>query len=279
MLALAAVMTSCSGGKSEADGMTKEEKAEKRVKDSLALKVGVMQTIDCLPAFLAKDEGIFDSLGVDVRLYHYTSMLDYDAALAKKRISGVYSDTKYVERLNKAVGVELERMKTFDSRWQLVANKRSRLHNVKQLEDKIVAVTRYSVADFLSNRMADSVKLGADKMFKVQVNDVDTRLKMLLNSEIDAAWLPEPQASVATALGCNVLASSDSRGERFSVLAFTSASLADKRVKSQIDLFLKGCEVAEQRIKKGGEKYYVGLVKRYYKYEQKTRGNGKRRTN
>lgn len=55
------VIGGCSGGEGESNRRTKEEIQKQRTADSLALKVGVMQTMDCLPAFVARDEGVFDS--------------------------------------------------------------------------------------------------------------------------------------------------------------------------------------------------------------------------
>ena len=88
------IATGCSSGENTATRKSKEEIAAERKKDSLALKVGVAQTINCLPAFVAQDEGIFDSLGVDVRLRHYTSMLDCDVSLRRHTIEGVYRREK-----------------------------------------------------------------------------------------------------------------------------------------------------------------------------------------
>lgn len=81
--------------------------------------------------------------------------------------------------------------------WKLVANRKSRVTKINQLSDKLVAMTRFSATDFLCDKMSDSIKGKKEEFFRVQVNDVDIRLKMLQNGEIDAAWLTEPQASVA----------------------------------------------------------------------------------
>lgn len=270
ILAIAVIaFCGCSQGNEASHKMTAKEKAEQHLKDSLALKVGVLQTADCLPAFVAKDEGIFDSLGVDVKLVHFTSMLDYNSSLKENKLQGVFSDSKYIEYINKTSNLSMQDVKTFDMRWQLVANRRSRLLHLNQFTDKIIAMSRYSVTDYLCDRLTDSVRLDKERVFKVQVNDVDTRLEMLINNEIDAAWLPEPQASVAIGNGNNVLMRSDSRGEKFAVLAFTSTSLNDKRIKQQIDTFEKAYDLALKKIQKGEKKYYATLVERYFRYKLK----------
>lgn len=259
----------CSDNAEVAKKKTAAELAEQRKADSLALKVGTMQTIDCLPAFVAKDEGIFDSLGVDVRLYHYTSMLDYDNSLKNGKIEGVFTDAKHMEYVNGKYGLGMQQVMQYDMQWQLVANRKSRIRQARQLTDKIVAMSRCSVTDYLCDRLEDSVKLNKERVFRVQVNDVDIRLKMLLNNEIDAAWLPEPQATVAIGAGNDVLMNSGGRGERFAVLAFSSKALGDKRRKQQVELFKKAYGIALEKIDKGGKKYYDYLIEHYYKYKNK----------
>ena len=128
-------------------------------------------------------------------------------------------------------------------------------------------MTRFSATDFLCDRMVDSVKLNKERVFRIQVNDVDLRLNMLLNNEIDAAWLPEPQASVAKRKGHNVLMQSGRGGEKLAVLAFTDRAMTDSRRKEQIDLFVKAYGIAQERINKGGRSYYRQLVKKYFNYQ------------
>lgn len=259
----------CSESEETARRRTRAEMEAQQVKDSLALKVGVMQRVDCLPAFVAQNEGLFDSLGVDVRLFHYTSMLDYDKALDKGNLEGVFSDKKHVEYINKAFGMDMRQVKEFDTPWLLVANRKSRLRRLNQYSDKMVAMSRCSVTDYLCDRMIDSVKLSAERVFRIQINDVDLRLKMLINNEIDGAWLPEPQASVAVAHGNNVLMRSDARGEKFAVLVFTGKAFGDARRREQIKLFQKAYDMASDKIARGGEKYRRSLVKHYFKYNLK----------
>lgn len=257
----------CSSSNTSSHKQTPEEIAAQRQKDSLALKIGVRQTIDCLPAFVAADDGICDSLGVDVRLWHFSSMLDCNEALKNKKLNGAFTDVKRVEYLNNRYALGLQSMKRFDTRWQLMANKMSRLQSVKQLKEKMVAMSRNSATDYLCDRMADSVRLGSDKLFRIQINDVDLRLKMLLNNELDAVWLTEPQATVARNRGANMLMESGRNGEKLEVLAFTGKSVNDARVKRQMDLFLRAYDIACRKIEKGGERYYKYLVEKYYKYK------------
>ncbi len=60
----------------------------------------------------------------------------------------------------------------------------------------MIAMTRHSATDYLSTLVIDSVKTKYD-VYRVQINDLNIRLRMLLNNEMDAAWMPEPYATQA----------------------------------------------------------------------------------
>ena len=51
----------------------------------------------------------------------------------------------------------------------------------------MIAMTRHSATDYLSTLVIDSVKTKYD-VYRVQINDLNIRLRMLLNNEMDAAW-------------------------------------------------------------------------------------------
>ena len=261
---VAAILMGCSiggGGKT-----TDKDQMERKAKDSLALKVGVSQRIDCLPAFVALDEGIFDSLGVDVKLVHYTSQLDCDKSLGKKTIDGAFVDDKRIEYLVNHGRLSFEKVLSTRMEWKLVANRKSRVTKINQLSDKLVAMTRFSATDFLCDKMSDSIKGKKEEFFRVQVNDVDIRLKMLQNGEIDAAWLTEPQASVAKKSGGVVLMNSNSCSKDLSGLFFTSCVESDKRKKQQINTFVRAYKIAQERIAKQNAAGYSQMIRHYFKY-------------
>lgn len=260
---MCSISIACNGNSSA--GGDAADAAQKH-RDSLALKVGVSQRIDCLPAFYAESEGVFDSLGVSVKIVHYTSLLDCDASLRKRTIDGAFTDEKRVAYLKSHDNVSLSNIFPTDMQWQLVASRKSRVQHVSQLTDKLVAMTRFSATDYFCDLMTDSMKSKDKVFYRIQVNDVDLRLKMLLNNEIDAAWLPEPQASVAIRAGGNVIMKSGRQGENLSGLFFFSGLDADGRKGKQIKIFVKAYEEAMAKIAAMNRTQYTELISRYYKY-------------
>ena len=115
--------------------------------DSAALKIAVMPTLDCLPIFVAKDCQMFDT-AVDIRLKYYTAQMDCDTAIMNGRVEAGVTDLVRAERMIKA-GAPLRYFAGTNAYWVLVSNRLQRISELKHLEDKMVAMTRYSVTDML----------------------------------------------------------------------------------------------------------------------------------
>ena len=230
--------------------------------DSAALKVAVMPTLDCLPLFVAKAEHLFSTQGVDVRLKMYTAQMDCDTALAGGSVEGAVTDLVRMERLVRK-GEKIQYVAQTGAYWQLFTNRNARIRQLKHLEDKMVAMTRYSVTDMLTDRAVDSAKVKSEYVFRIQVNDVHVRLLMLQNNVMDALWLTEPQATIARQAKNPVLLDSRKLGMNYGVLAFNSKKMKTYERKQQLEAFIKGYDAACDSINKNGVGHYRDLIARY----------------
>lgn len=255
--------SSCGQSVEEQKQISRAERLKLMREDSLALKVAVLPTFDCLPLYLAKDKHWFDSLNVDVRLRPFTAQMDCDTALLGKSVEGMVSDLVRTERI-KREGVGLTYATSTDAYWQLVTNRKARIKKVDQLGDKMVAMARYSVTDLLTDKVLKNAKTSS-MVFRIQVNDVNVRLAMLLNNEMDAMWLTEPQASLARQAGCPVIADSRKLHNNYGVIAFRSDAINDSRRKSQVEKFIKGYNRACDSLTRMGFLPYADVLQKYYK--------------
>ena len=94
-------MAACGNSYEEQKRLTHAERIRLAKEDSMALKVGVLSTLDCLPVFVAKDRHFFDTLGVDVRLRQLPGQIDCDEALQKGSIEGAVTDLVRAQRLKR----------------------------------------------------------------------------------------------------------------------------------------------------------------------------------
>ena len=254
---------------------SQEQEAKKRLagaasarKDSLAFKIAVTPTLDCLPIYVACDSGIFSQLGVDVSLKPQGSHMDCDELFKAQKVEGMVSDLMRTERLRHQ-GLPLRYVSATNAYWQFIGNRRGRIRELKQMGDKMVAMSRYSATDYLATLGIDSVRPDLP-VFRIQVNDVNVRLMMLLNNEMDAVLLPEPQATTARQARNPLFMDSRGRDIRLGVIAVRSYVDHDPSRKSQLDMFLKGYNMACDSINEKGLKYYADIIIKHCQTDAET---------
>ena len=261
-------MASCGDSQQKRLRLSKQEKARLDSIDRASLKVGVMPTLDCLPVYLAYEDSIFLKQGVTVHLYRYNAQMDCDTAIARKRVEGTVTDLVRAARLQKQ-GTQLFYPVSTNLYWQLITNRKARISELKQLSDKMIAITRHSATDYLSTLVIDSVKTKYD-VYRVQINDLNIRLRMLLNNEMDAMLLPEPYATRARMAQNVVLMDSRNKNINLGAIAFRTKLKSDGRRKDQINRFLTAYDIAVDSINKYGVQKYATLLKKYYNLDAHT---------
>ena len=252
-------LVACGQSYEETKRITREQRREAMRKDSAALKVAVMPTLDCLPLYVAQYYQLFDTLNGGVRLKFYNAQMDCDTAMLRGRVEGVVTDLVRAKRMEEQ-GLKMRYVAATNAYWQLVTNRNARIKQLKQLDDKMVAMTRFSATDMLTNRVIDSVKLDHDRVFRVQINDIDVRLLMLQNNEMDAMWLPEPQATAARLMKHPVVYDTRKQDLQLGVLAFRDKEMRRPERAKQLELLVKAWNAACDHINEHGVLHYKKLI-------------------
>ena len=264
-LLILAVLTFVSCGKSDKE-LQAERQAQKlaeREAYQKAYKIAVMPTMDCLPAYLLKDSLLYDTAKVDIRLCRFNAQMDCDTAMIGGSVQAAFSDLVRTERLKHRNKVLMHYLTDTNLKWQLIADKDSKLKQLSDLSDKIVAMTRFSGTDLLTDMAVKKAK-PKYQVFRVQVNDVLVRLAMLQNHEIDAYWFSEPQITKALAADNNSLFNSEDAGVHLGVVA-----IMDKvRRQDEEAAFAEAYDKAVEQINKNGVKYYSALIQKYMKVDE-----------
>ena len=264
-LLILAVLTFVSCGKSDKE-LQAERQAQKlaeREAYQKAYKIAVMPTMDCLPAYLLKDSLLYDTAKVDIRLCRFNAQMDCDTAMIGGSVQAAFSDLVRTERLKHRNKVLMHYLTDTNLNWQLIADKDSKLKQLSDLSDKIVAMTRFSGTDLLTDMAVKKAK-PKYQVFRVQVNDVLVRLAMLQNHEIDAYWFSEPQITKALSADNNSLFNSEDAGVHLGVVA-----IMDKvRRQDEEAAFAAAYDKAVEQINKNGVKYYSVLIQKYMKVDE-----------
>jgi len=236
--------------------------------DSAALKIAVLPTLDCLPFYLAEDHNMFD-MDVDIRLKLFSAQMDVDTAIVNRRVELGVTDLVRAERIIKQDST-IGYLTATNAYWQLITNRIARMTQLKHLEDKMLAMTRYSVTDMLGDFAVDSAKLKPEFVFRIQINDVNIRLKMLENNEMDALLLTEPQAGQARLLKHKVILDTRNIDMKMGAVVIRNGVMNDKNRKRQLEVLIKGYNAACDSINHYGVSEYSDLVMKYCKVKKST---------
>ena len=172
--------------------------------DSTALRLGVLPTMECLPFYYADSVGLFDSLGVDVKLVTFDAAMDADTAFVRERVDGAVTDLMKVA-LWQDKGDTAQVVMVGELRLWLITAQKARLLKAESLKEKIIGITRHSALDYFTDKILESVKLQSIDLNKPQINNLRLRALMVDQDQLDGAIMPEPYASEAVARGAKRL--------------------------------------------------------------------------
>ena len=216
--------------------ISEEEQARR---DSAALHIALMPVDDCIPFYYAQRTGIYDRLGLDLRIKTLQSQLDTDTALARGHVELAYSDLARAIMLQQD-SVELRAIAATDAPLQLITARRGRVRQLSQLRERMVAVARHSITDFWSDRLTDTIRLSRADIFRPQINDVRIRIDMLCNGTMDAAFLPEPYASEAIRRGNKQNFTTEGLEPQLFAYLATIGALEDSTRNQQLQILFQG---------------------------------------
>ena len=194
------------GRKQEAAAQQKSAAhADTAKRDAADLHIALMPTINCLPFYYAEEAGLFDKAGISVAIDTYASLFDTETAVDSARAAVALVDyVRFLQKGHRANGQTC--LMAAPQSHSLIVCGRLRIKNLRQLRLHTLATTRFSYDAYLANAVMQQAGVAASERLFPQINDVSLRADMLDDNQIDAAILPEPQASVARAKGHRELA-------------------------------------------------------------------------
>ncbi len=219
------------------------------------IKVGILPIEDALPFVVADEEGIFKKHGVDVEVIKFQSAMERDAALTSGQINAVLTDPLAVILLRNAdIDVQIVSLclgKTpQEGVFTILAAPNSSIKKLEDLEGKQIAISSNTIIEYVTDKMLDGVKVE-----KVEIKSIPLRLQTLLESEVNAATLPEPLASLAVMKGAKKIISDADLDESIShtVIVFKRDFINSNP--EDVKKFLAAYDEAVERINSNPEKY------------------------
>lgn len=250
---LSLALAGCSKNTNEQSN-TKDQTNTKSLK---SLSIGVMPDLDSIPLIVAEHNGYFKAEGLDVKLEHFKSAPDRDAALQAGKIDGVISDMLSVIFLNDN-GFKAKITSKTDGSYKLIAGKNSGISDMKQASNKSVGLSKNTIIEYSTDRLMQASNIDVTSIQKIAIPQIPTRLEMLNNGKLDMATLPEPLASTAVLSGGKVLCSSNELNINPGIMLFTDNVISSKT--SEIKAFYKAYNKAVTYLKETKKQDYIDFV-------------------
>jgi NitT/TauT family transport system substrate-binding protein len=171
-----------------------------KAKDDAVLNVGVMSSMDYVPLAVAQEQGLFDKHGVQVNIVKFYSANERDAAFQSGNVDGTIIDYTGAI-LQKAGGVDLKVTSACNGTFCLVTGANSDAHQLSDLKNKKISVSRNTVIDFCVEKALQSVRISPDSIEKQEINKIPIRFEMMMNGQSDATALPDPFLTIARSKG------------------------------------------------------------------------------
>lgn len=228
--------------------------------DSLTLKVGYLPTLDCLPLLVAQKEGLLDSLEVKVRLIRYEAGMDLDTAFQRKRIHGMLTDLCRAIQYNQK-DEEIKVISKTDGIYYLVTARKQRLRKVKDLKERMIAIARNEVSDFLLDKLLTDAKMEPDEVNRPQINAIPLRQEMITNEEIDAGIIPDPYATRAMTEGDRLITDSKKLDSQLGCIVFPLRTIIDRE--KDLTRLTVAYNLAAEQINQSGKRYASLLQKEF----------------
>lgn len=207
------------------------------------LTLGAMSSMDYLPYVVAQKHGIYDSLGLELRIVKFFSANDRDAAFQSGNIDGTVIDYTGAA-LQQANGIPLSIVMKHDGYFHLIAGKESGITTTKQLRGKNIAVSRNTVIEYSTDQILTSAGLSPNEINKPEINKIPLRLEMLQNGQIDASVFPDPFATIAMSNGHKSVITTKDLGISVTGTIFNQKALTEKR--TEIEALIRGYNEAVQ---------------------------------
>jgi len=173
--------------------------------------IGALPTEDCLPLWVAEQEGLFAEAGLEVEIVVFQAAQERDTAFASGAVDAFMGDIIAAANLEAAgspvaLATVMLGQTAAEGRFGIVAAPGSTATSLADLAGVPIGTSAASIQEYVVDTMMDAAGVPADKVAKEIVPKVPVRYDLLKNGQLKAAALPEPFLSLAKLEGATVIA-------------------------------------------------------------------------
>lgn len=222
------------------------------------LTLGMLPTLDGLPFHIAKAQGIYDSLGLDLTILSFNSAYDRDAAFQFKSMDGMITDYPSAVTLQAIHHTDLGIILKNDGYFCFIVSKESGINQLQELKEKNIAVSHNTIIEYATGQLLNKAGISQAEVNKPEIAQLPLRLQMLQYDQIDASFLPDPAASIAMNARHRSLISTQELEIDFTVTAFSREAINEKR--REIELLITGYNLGIDYIKMHSQKEWKQVL-------------------
>lgn len=138
-----------------------------------------------------------------------------------------------------------------ENTWRMVTSVTLRIREVAKMRKRTVAVARFSASSECLKQALASAGLKESDVYQAQINDIVLRQHMLDESQVDAAMLPEPYATLASVgFGHRIVWKADTVSR--AALCFRTDVLKKPRKQQQLKLLKEAYRLAAADLNRRG---------------------------
>lgn len=229
--------------------------------------VGTLQIVDALPLYVAEKEGYFKEAGLDVTIQPFKSSSEESQALSANSIQIAMNDM-IVESLLKKEGTDVRTIamalgaKQSEGRFVIISAPHSHIKTSADLKGKRIAISTNTMMEYLTDSYLAHAQISKQDVTYINMPNLLLRMETLLtDTDIDAAILPDPLATIAINRGAHVVIDDTTLDKNYSqsvIIAsqkWLTSNEADKKT------FLAAYNKAIQAINTNPEIYRPLLIK------------------
>ncbi len=221
------------------------------------LEIGVMASMDGFPFLVAADKGIYDSLGLKVNFTVYLTETERNADFEAHKLDGVVTDYPNAIFLQ-SKGIPLRSVMQNDGYLCLLTNRNSKRNSIKQLKDINIVSSSNSFSDYALDFVLQKAGISLDRVNQPEINQIPLRMMMLKEKQIEAAFLPDPYATMAMSSGIRSLITTEDLNIHQYTTIFSREALKEKE--SSVRALLKGYNLGVDYLARHPEKDWADVL-------------------
>lgn len=203
--------------------------------DPKKIYIGSMTIEENLPVLVAQEKGYFTEENVEVELITFQSPVELQSAFQTGELDGAITDIM-IASLLKSSGEDLKVTSIAlgatpqEGRFAIIASPNSNISNVQELKGKSIGISNNSIIEYVTDKLLLAGGVDPGEVEKTTVAKLPLRVEMLLNNQIDAIVVPDPQITYVVSQGAKIIAD-DSQGANLSqsVTILQNKTIKDKK--------------------------------------------------